>query len=111
VSGTLARRGDYAMARTGAEALARREYRGLEPRLGEHAPSRIVEGRSGIASGFTGEGGAHEAGAGAGASEGGVGEAGLGEGNASKGDRAERSGISEFISEAVSPIADAIELE
>jgi len=111
VSGTLARRGDYAMARTGAEALARREYRGLEPRLGEHAPSRIVEGRSGIASGFTGEGGAHEAGAGAGASEGGVGEAGLGEGNASKGDRAERSGISEFISEAVSPIAVAIELE
>jgi diphthamide biosynthesis protein 2 len=111
VSGTLARRGDYVRARTGAEALARREYRGLEPRLGEHAPSRIVEGRSGIASGFTGEGGAHEAGAGAGASEGGVGEAGLGEGNASKGDRAERSGISEFISEAVSPIAVAIELE
>lgn len=111
VSGTLARRGDYAMARTGAEALARREYRGLEPRLGEHAPSRIVEGRSGIASGFTGEGGAHEAGAGAGASEGGVGEAGVGEANASKGDRAERSGISEFISEAVSPIAVAIELE
>jgi diphthamide biosynthesis protein 2 len=107
VSGTLARRGDYAMARTGAEALARREYRGLEPRLGEHAPSRIVEGRSGIASGFTGEGGAHEAGAGAGASEGGVGEAGVGEANASKGDRAERS----CISEAVSPIADAIELE
>ena len=111
VSGTLARRGDYAMARTGAEALARREYRGLEPRLGEHAPSRIVEGRSGIASGFTGEGGAHEAGAGAGASEGGVGEAGVGEANASKVDRAERSCISGFISEAVSPIADAIELE
>ena len=54
--GVLAQRGDYAMARTGAEALARREYRGLEPRLGEHAPSRIVEGRSGIASGFSGEG-------------------------------------------------------
>ena len=115
VRGTLARRGDYAMARTGAEALARREYRGLEPRIGEHAPSHIVEGRSGIASGFTGEGGAHEAGAGAGASEGGVGKAGVGEagvgeagvGNTSKGDRAERGGISE----AVSPIADAIELK
>ena len=110
VRGTLARRGDYAMARTGAEALARREYRGLEPRIGEHAPSHIVEGRSGIASGFTGEGGAHEAGAGAGASEGGVGKAGVGEagvGNTSKGDRAERGGISEV----VSPIADAIELK
>ena len=57
--GTLARRGEYAIARTGAEALARREYRGLDPRLGEHAPARVVEGLAGIASGFSGEGERH----------------------------------------------------
>jgi hypothetical protein len=44
------------VARSGAEALARREYRGLEPRLGEHAPARVVEGLAGIASSFAGEG-------------------------------------------------------
>lgn len=55
-SGTLAQRGDYAVARTGAEALARRSYQGLDPRLGEHAPARVVEGLSGIASSFAGEG-------------------------------------------------------
>ena len=54
--GVLARQGDYAIARTGAEVLARREYRGLEVRLGEHAPALVVEGRAGIASGFDGEG-------------------------------------------------------
>ena len=42
-----------------AEALARREYRGLDPRLGEHAPARVVEGLAGIASGFSGEGERH----------------------------------------------------
>ena len=57
-SAALSLRGDYAVARTGAEALARREYRGLAPRLGEHAPALIVEGRAGIASSFTGEGSA-----------------------------------------------------
>ena len=31
-------------------------WQGLEPRLGEHAPSKIQQGRSGIASGFEGEG-------------------------------------------------------
>ena len=54
--GALARRGDYAIARSGSEALARRAYRGLEPRLGEHAPARVVEGLDGIASSFAGEG-------------------------------------------------------
>lgn len=54
--GELAHGGQYSVARSGAEALARREYRGLDPRIGQHAPSRIVDGRSGIASGFAGEG-------------------------------------------------------
>ena len=40
--------------------LQHRRVAWTEPRIGEHAPSRIVEGRSGIASGFTGEGAAAE---------------------------------------------------
>jgi diphthamide biosynthesis protein 2 len=54
--GIVARQGEYALARSGAEFLARRGYRGLEPRLGEHAPARVVEGLSGVASSFEGEG-------------------------------------------------------
>ena len=54
--GTLVQAGQFALAQSGAEALARRHFRGLEPRLGEHAPAVVQEGRSGIASGFTGEG-------------------------------------------------------
>ena len=38
-----------------AEALARRHFRGLDVRLGEHAPAVLQEGWSGIASGFAGE--------------------------------------------------------
>ena len=53
--GTLAQAGQFALAHSGAEALARRHFRGLEPRLGEHAPALAQEGRSGIASGFAGE--------------------------------------------------------
>jgi diphthamide biosynthesis protein 2 len=55
-SALTTRQGDYAVARSGAEHLSRRSYRGLEPRLGEHAPSTVVEGLSGIASSFEGEG-------------------------------------------------------
>ena len=55
--GTLAtRQGEFALARSGAEYLSRRAYRGLDPRLGQHAPATIVEGLNGIASGFDGEG-------------------------------------------------------
>ena len=39
-----------------AETLAMRAYRGLEPRLGEHAAAVVAEGRAGIASSFAGEG-------------------------------------------------------
>ena len=59
--GVLARSGSYAVARSGSEALARRSYQGLEPRLGEHPPAKVVEGRAGIASGFDGEGEARAA--------------------------------------------------
>ena len=44
-------------ARSGAEFLATRGYRGLEVRKGEDAPAVVVEGREGVASGFSGEGG------------------------------------------------------
>lgn len=54
--GALAQRGEYALATDGAEFLARREYKGLEVRLGEHAPSIVTEGQTGIASVFQGEG-------------------------------------------------------
>ena len=53
--GRLATTGQYALAQSGAEFLARRTYSGLEPRYGEHAPALVQEGRSGIASGFQGE--------------------------------------------------------
>ena len=43
-------------ARSGAEFLATRGYRGLEVRKGEDAPAVVVEGREGVASGFSGEG-------------------------------------------------------
>ena len=86
--GTLARRGEYAIARTGAEALARREYRGLDPRLGEHAPARVVEGLAGIASGFLGEGERHLGGPygkpAVGLLEGGGASSGSGEGQVAK---------------------------
>jgi diphthamide biosynthesis protein 2 len=55
--GVLAQRGQYAVAVSGADALSRREFRGLEPRIGEHEPARVVEGRSGVASSFDNEGG------------------------------------------------------
>ena len=57
-SGTLSRRGPSAVARSGsgAEALALRSYRGLDPRIGEHAPARVVDGLTGIASSFENEG-------------------------------------------------------
>ena len=51
--GTLATAGGaFALAHSGAEALARRHFRGLDVRLGEHAPAVLQEGWSGIASGF-----------------------------------------------------------
>ena len=52
----VTRQGDYAVARSGAEHLARRAYQGLDPRLGQHAPSTVVEGLEGVASSFAGEG-------------------------------------------------------
>ena len=53
--GTMVQAGQYALAHSGAEALARRHFRGLDIRLGEHAPSLVQEGLSGIASGFVSE--------------------------------------------------------
>ena len=50
----VTRQGDYAVARSGAEHLARRAYQGLDPRLGQHAPSTVVEGLEGVASSFAG---------------------------------------------------------
>jgi len=55
--GQLAKTGQYALAQTGAEFLARRTYSGLEPRYGEHAPALVQQGLTGIASSFAGEGG------------------------------------------------------
>ena len=55
-SGKIVNQGNYAIAQSGAEYLSRRSYRGLDPRLGEHAPAQVVDGLSGIASEFCGEG-------------------------------------------------------
>ena len=57
--GALVERGAREIATTGwrseaAEFLANREFRGLEPRVGETAPAEAVEGRRGIASDYGG---------------------------------------------------------
>ncbi len=56
--GVLALRGKFALATTsaGAEFLSGRSFRGLERRMGADAPAKVQQGRSGIASGFEGEG-------------------------------------------------------
>ena len=54
--GALIKTGDYALARTGAEFLNRRSWKGLEVRRGETAPAEVQQGRRGIASGFVQEG-------------------------------------------------------
>ena len=59
VGGALVARGCHDLSATsGAEHLAGRSWRGLEQRLGEDEPAAVRPGRSGIASGFAGEGGA-----------------------------------------------------
>ena len=56
--GVLALRGKFALATTsaGADFLSGRSFRGLERRMGADAPAKVQQGRSGIASGFEGEG-------------------------------------------------------
>ena len=56
--GVLALRGKFALATTsaGADFLSGRTFRGLERRMGADAPAKVQQGRSGIASGFEGEG-------------------------------------------------------
>lgn len=49
--------GARTLARTGAEFLSQRSWRGLEVRAGEDAPATLQPGRRGIASGFNEEGG------------------------------------------------------
>lgn len=54
--GAVAVGGPHTVARTGAEFLSQRSWRGLEVRAGEDAPAGLQAGRRGIASGFAQEG-------------------------------------------------------